>query len=582
MPHPELLPELVLRTRLKAALSRAFGAEHQDTDPLLRRSDRAHYQVNVAMSLGKALRRPPREVAQALLAELDLSDLCAPEGVEVAGPGFINLTLRDEALAAALSGLSAAPNLGVPPADVLDVCVIDYGSPNIAKEMHVGHLRSSIIGDTLCRVLAFRGHTVIRQNHIGDWGTPFGMLIEQLLDEQQQGAALLDPSQLGDFYRAARVKFDADPGFADRARARVVSLQAGEPETLRLWQQFVDSSKRYMAAVFAQLRVGLLDSDVRGESFFNPKLPEIAADLQARGIAVVDDDALCVFPPGFAGREGEPLPLIVRKKDGGYGYGATDLAALRFRHEELGGTRLLYVVGTPQQQHLAMVFAVAKMAGWLAPPVRAEHVAFGSVLGDDRKMLKSRSGENIKLIELLDEAVERAAAAVLERNPELPEEERATVARQVGIGAVKYADLSSDRIKDYVFDWKRMVAFEGNTGGYLQYAHARIQSILRKAASDGGAAAGPMLIAAPAERALALELLAFGRALSEVESSLEPHKLCGYLYALATSFSTFFQDCPVLKSEAAERASRLTLCSLTARTLATGLELLGIEAPERM
>ncbi|HET7543402.1 MAG TPA: arginine--tRNA ligase [Polyangiaceae bacterium] len=582
MPHPELLPELVLRTRLKAALARAFGAEHQDTDPLLRRSDRAHYQVNVAMSLGKALRRPPREVAQALLAELDLTDLCTPNGVEVAGPGFINLTLRDEVLASALAELLAAPNLGVPRADVSDVCVIDYGSPNIAKEMHVGHLRSSIIGDTLCRVLAFRGHTVIRQNHIGDWGTPFGMLIEQLVDEQQQGAALLDPSQLGDFYRAARAKFDADPGFADRARARVVSLQAGEPETLKLWQQFVDGSKRYMAAVFEQLGVGLLDADVRGESFFNPKLPEITDELLARGIAVVDDGAVCVFPPGFAGREGEPLPLIVRKKDGGYGYGATDLAALRFRREELGGTRLLYVVGTPQQQHLAMVFAVAKMAGWLTPPVRAEHVAFGSVLGDDRKMLKTRSGENIKLIELLAEAVERAAAAVLERNPELPEAERAVVARQVGIGAVKYADLSSDRIKDYVFDWKRMVAFEGNTGGYLQYAHARIRSILRKAESDDGARAGALSISAPAERALALELLSFARTLAEVETSLEPHKLCGYLYGLASSFSTFFQECPVLKSEPQERASRLSLCALTARTLATGLELLGIEAPERM
>jgi len=578
MPHPELL----LRTQLKSALARAFGAEYQDTDPLLRRSDRAHYQVNVAMSLGKALRRPPREVAQALLAELDLSGLCAAGGIEVAGPGFINLTLKDEVLAAALTELLASPNLGVPRADVLDVCVIDYGSPNIAKEMHVGHLRSSIIGDTLCRVLAYRGHTVIRQNHIGDWGTPFGMLIEQLVDVQQEGAALLDPSQLGDFYRAARVKFDTDPGFADRARTRVVSLQAGDPQTLKLWQQFVDSSKRYMAAVFERLGVQLSDADVRGESFFNAKLPEISEDLLARGIAVIDDGALCVFPPGFSGREGEPLPLIVRKKDGGYGYGATDLAALRFRHEQLGGTRLLYVVGSPQQQHLAMVFEVAKMAGWLAAPVRAEHVAFGSVLGDDRKMLKSRSGENIKLIELLDEAVERAAAAVLERNPDLPQEERAIVARQVGIGAVKYADLSSDRIKDYVFDWKRMVAFEGNTGGYLQYAHARIQSIIRKAASDGGASAGAMLVAAPAERALALELLSFGRALSEVETSLEPHKLCGYLYALAVSFSTFFNECPVLKSEPAERASRLALCALTARTLATGLDLLGIEAPERM
>jgi len=578
MPHPELQ----LRTRLASALERAFGVEYRDIDPLLRRSDRAHYQVNVAMSLGKALRRPPREVAQALLAELDLSDLCTEGGVEVAGPGFINLTLRDEVLAAALGELSASPRLAVPQAEVLDVCVIDYASPNIAKEMHVGHLRSSIIGDTLCRVLAFRGHTVIRQNHIGDWGTPFGMLIEHLVDVQEEGAASLDPSQLGDFYRAARVKFDTDPGFADRARTRVVSLQAGDAATLALWHQFVDSSKRYMAAVFERLGVQLVDADVRGEGFFNAKLPEIAAELAARGIAVVDDGALCVFPPGFNGREGEPLPLIVRKKDGGYGYGATDLAALRFRREELGGTRLLYVVGSPQQQHLAMVFEVAKMAGWLAAPVRAEHVAFGSVLGDDRKMLKSRSGENVKLIELLDEAVERAAAAVLERNPELPEEERAVVARQVGIGAVKYADLSSDRIKDYVFDWKRMVAFEGNTGGYLQYAHARIQSIIRKAAGDGGASAGALLIAAPAERALALELLTFGRTLGEVEASLEPHKLCGYLYGLASSFSTFFQECPVLKSEPAERASRLALCALTARTLATGLDLLGIEAPQRM
>ena len=575
-------PELQLQSRLKSALSRAFGAEYQDTDPLLRRSDRAHYQVNVAMSLGKLLRRPPRAVAEALLAELDLRDLCVEGGIEVAGPGFINLTLRDEVLAAALSEMLAEPELGVPQAELRDVCVVDYASPNIAKEMHVGHLRSSIIGDTLCRVLEFRGHRVIRQNHIGDWGTPFGMLIEHLVDVQEQGAASLDPSQLGDFYRAARVKFDQDPGFADRARQRVVSLQAGDAATLALWQEFVDSSKRYMAAVFERLGVQLADSDVRGESFFNDQLPKIAADLEARGIAVVDDGALCVFPKGFLGREGEPLPLIVRKKDGGFGYGATDLAALRFRQEDLGGTRLLYVVGSPQQQHLAMVFEVAKEAGWLKAPVRAEHVGFGSVLGDDRKMLKSRSGENIKLIELLDEAVERAHIAVLEKNPELPEAERRAVARQVGIGAVKYADLSSDRIKDYVFDWKRMVAFEGNTGPYLQYAHARIHSIFRKAAADGGASAGLLEVRAAAERALALELLSFGRALREVEATLEPHKLCGYLYGLASSFSTFFEACPVLRAEPTERASRLVLCELTARVLATGLNLLGIEAPERM
>jgi len=576
MPHPEPL----LRERLKSALARAFGAEYRETDPLLRRSERADFQVNVAMSLGKALRRPPRDVAQALLAELDVSDLCGPNGVEVAGPGFINLTLQDDVLARALGEMLADSALGIAKAEPREVCVVDYGSPNIAKEMHAGHLRSSIIGDTLCRVLAFRGHEVIRQNHIGDWGTPFGMLLEHLLDVQQQGAAGLDPSAITEFYQAARAKFDADPSFADRARARVVRLQSGEPETLALWAEFVASSKRYMTTVFERLGVELVDSDVRGESFFNDKLPGIAAELEERGLAVVDKGALCVFPPGFVSREGEPLPLIVRKKDGGFGYAATDLAAIRYRHEVLGGTRLLYVIGAPQQQHLAMVFAVAKMAGWLTPPTRAEHVAFGSVLGEDRKKLASRSGESVKLIELLDEAVERAHQAVLEKNPDLPEEERLRVARQVGIGAVKYADLSSDRIKDYVFDWKRMVAFEGNTGPYLQYAHARIHSIFRNA--DGEAGVGTIQIAAPAERGLALELLGFGRALEEVEATLEPHKLCGYLYGLASSFSSFFVACPVLKAEPAERASRLALCQVTARTLATGLNLLGIAAPERM
>ncbi len=580
MPHPEL----ILRERLQAGLESAFGAEYRDSDPILRRSERADYQVNVAMSLGKALKRPPREVAQALLAKLDLSDLCTEKGIEIAGPGFINLTLREDVLASALTELVSDASLGVAKASQPDVCVIDYASPNIAKEMHVGHLRSSIIGDTLCRVLAFRGHTVIRQNHIGDWGTPFGLLLEHLFDEQQAGtAADLAPSAISDFYKAARKKFDADPSFADRARARVVQLQSGDEATLALWRQFVASSKQYMEGVFERLGVELVDADVRGESFFNDKLAPIAAELEARGIAVIDDGALCVFPPGFAGREGEPLPLIVRKKDGGYGYAATDLAAIRFRHEVLGGTRLLYVVGSPQQQHFAMVFEVAKMAGWLLPPVRAEHVAFGSVLGEDRKLLKSRSGETIKLIELLDEGVQRAYQAVLEKNPDLAEEEQRAIARQVGIGAIKYADLSSDRIKDYVFDWKRMIAFEGNTAGYLQYAHARIHSIFRKAKLDGaGDAPGPIQVVASAERALALELLSFARALIDVETTLEPHKLCGYLYGLASAFSSFFDQCPVLKAEPVERASRLSLCLATARTLATGLNLLGIAAPERM
>ncbi len=570
---------LTLKEKVGAAIEAAFGAEHKHTDPLLRRSDRADFQVNVAMSLGKLLRRPPRDVAQALVEKLELGALC--EKVEIAGPGFINLTIAPSALAASLSAVAKDPKLGVEPSPQPDVVVIDYGSPNIAKEMHVGHLRSSIIGESLSRVLEFRGNRVIRQNHIGDWGTPFGMLIEHLLDVQREGSTeQYSVGELSSFYKEARKKFDSSPEFAERSRQRVVSLQAGDPATLELWRTVVDISKREMEAIFARLSISLTDADIRGESFFNDRLGKVCDDLTALGLAKLSDGALCVFPPGFQTREGEPLPLIVRKQDGGYGYAATDLAAIRFRTGEFGGTRLLYVVGAPQQQHFAMVFEVAKMASWLPPSVRAEHVSFGSVLGEDRKMLKSRSGENLKLIELLDEAVERAGRAVLEKNPDLSADERARVAQEVGMGAVKYADLSSDRNKDYIFAWDRMLAFEGNTGPYLQYAHARIRSIFRKAGSD---APGAIQTQEAAEHALGLELLAFPAVLREVEESLAPHKLCGYLYELAARFTSFYEACPVLKADTAEqRASRLALCELTARTLATGLNLLGIDAPERM
>ncbi|HEY2408511.1 MAG TPA: arginine--tRNA ligase [Polyangiaceae bacterium] len=570
--------ELALKGRLRAAIEAAFGPEHKDTDPLLRRSDRADFQANVAMSLGKVLRRAPREVAQALVERLELGGVC--EKAEIAGPGFINLTVSAEALADSVAQMASDLKLGVPPRDKPDVVVIDYGGPNIAKEMHVGHLRSAIIGDSLARVLEFCGQHVLRQNHIGDWGTPFGMLIEHLIDvKRESNASELSIGELGDFYRAARAKFDANPEFADRSRARVVSLQAGDAATLELWRTFVQSSKRYMEAVFERLSVKLTDADVRGESFFNDQLASVADELEARGLASLNDGALCIFPPGFQSREGEPLPLILRKQDGGFGYAATDLAAIRFRVGTLRGTRLLYVVSAQQQQHFAMVFEAAKMAGFLPSTVRAEHVAFGNVLGDDRKILKSRAGYALRLIDLLDEAVARAERAIAEKNPELNSEECALVARQVGIGAVKYADLSSDRNKDYVFEWERMLAFEGNTGPYLQYAHARIRSIFRKAGQN---APGALKITEPVERALCLELLSFARVLSDVEELLQPHKLCGYLYELAARFTSFYDACPVLKAADAQRASRLALCELTARTLATGLNLLGIAAPERM
>ncbi len=414
------------------------------------------------------------------------------------------------------------------------------------------------------------------------------MLIEQLVDlgQGETGGSDSDVNQLSEFYRNARVKFDNDPAFAERARARVVLLQAGDAHTLKLWQALIDISKRHFNANYAKLGVLLRDEHLRGESFYNPLLPQIADELEKSGLARMNDGALCVFAPGFTNREGQPLPLIVRKQDGGFGYAATDLAALRFRTQTLGGTRLLYVVGTPQAQHLAMVFAVGELAGWLKAPARAEHVAFGSILGQDKKMLKTRAGDTVSLSSLLDEAVDRAGAELARREPDLDPAVRAALAPKIGIGAVKYADLANDRIKDYVFDWDRMLAAEGRTGPYLQYAHARIHSIFRRAAESGVArasASAVIMLGEPAERALALELLGFGAAVREAADSLRPHRLAGYVYDLATAFTGFFESCPVLRApDDATRASRLALCELTASVLARGLDLLGIEAPERM
>jgi arginyl-tRNA synthetase len=434
-------------------------------------------------------------------------------------------------------------------------------------------------------VLEALGHTVIRQNHVGDWGTPFGMLIEHLLDRGEEAALATSITDLDAFYREARAKFDGDPAFAERSRSRVVQLQAGDAPTLVLWKRFTDASKRYFGAVYDKLGISLKEEDVVGESFYNPVLPSIIRDLEDKGLAVSNDGAVCVFAEGFTNKEGAPLPLIVRKGDGGYGYATTDLAALRHRTETLGATRLLYVVGAPQQQHFAMVFAVAKAAGWLKEPARAEHVQFGSILGPDKKMFKTRAGGTIKLAELVDEAQQRAAAAVAEKNPALDEAARAVVARQIGIGAIKYVDLSSDRVKDYVFDWDRMLAFEGNTAPYCQYAHARVRSIFRRAAPAdvAAASAAPLLLREPAERALGVELLGLGGAVAAVGETLQPHRLCTYLFGVATRFNAFYDQCSVLKAEEPEiRASRLLLSELTGRVLARGLALLGIEAPEQM
>ena len=573
-------PFVALRDRILAATRAAFGDDGADVDAALHRSQHADYQADLALALARKLKKNPREVATAIAAQLPPDELVA--GVEVSGPGFLNITLTAAELSARVELMrgDAAGRLGVPATVPLETVVIDYSGPNVAKEMHVGHLRSTIIGDSLARLLGWQGHRVIRRNHVGDWGTPFGMLIEHLLDVRAQGAEA-GVRELGAFYRAARAKFDSDPAFADRARQRVVLLQSGDAETLALWRRLIDISVEHFTQLYRALGVTLSAADVVGESAYNALLPGVVDELAQKGLARESEGAMCVFPPGFPGREGEPTPLIIRKQEGGYGYATTDLAALRQRVRELGATRLIYVVGSPQTQHLAMVFAVARLAGWAGEGVRLEHVAFGSVLGPDKKMLKTRAGDSVSLADLLSEADARAGQAVAEKAPELPAEEQARIAHAVGMGAIKYADLANDRIKDYVFDWKRMLAFEGNTAPYLMYAHARIRSILRKAA-EIGAAPGAISIDAPAERSLALAVVQLPGILDRAAETLQPHRICAFLYDVASAFTGFYESCPVLKAEGSTRGSRLALCDATARTLALGLELLGIAAPEQM
>jgi len=573
-------PVVSLRDRIRVATRAALGDEAADADPALHRSQHADYQADLALALARRLKKNPREVAAAIAAKLPPDDLIA--GVEVSGPGFLNITLRAGYLAAQVERMRADADgrLGLPRAARPEIVIIDYSGPNVAKEMHVGHLRSTIIGDAIARLLAWQGHAVIRRNHVGDWGTPFGMLIEHLLDVRAAGADA-GVRELGAFYRAARAKFDGDPIFADRARRRVVLLQSGDAETLAHWRRLIDVSVEHFSQLYAALGVTLSPADVVGESAYNALLPGVVDELERKGLARESQGAMCVFLPGFVGREGEPVPLIIRKQEGGYGYATTDLAALRQRALELHATRIIYVVGAPQAQHLAMLFAAARLAGWVDDRTRLEHVAFGSVLGPDKKMLKTRAGDSVSLAELVSEAIARAARAVADKAPELSAEAQARIATAVGVGAIKYADLANDRIKDYVFDWQRMLAFDGNTAPYLMYAHARIRSILRKAA-EAGAAPGAIVVEAPAERALALALLQLEGVLDRTAETLQPHRLCAFLYDVATAFTSFYESCPVLKAEGGTRASRLALCDVAARTLALGLDLLGIAAPDQM
>ena len=578
-------PQLVLAARVQAALTAAFGPEYADTDPVIRPSQFADFQANVALPLAKRLGRKPRDVANELVAGLDVTDVCAR--IEVSGPGFVNLTLSDEWIERQALVMHGDERLAVPAADEPQKVVVEYSSPNVAKEMHVGHLRTTIVGDAIARILEFLGHSVVRDNHLGDWGTPFGMLIEHLLDvgEDSADARLLE-THPNAFYQAARVKFDTDPAFAERARERVVRLQGGDPDTLRHWHKLVDLSKEYLHRVYGRLGVSLTDEDIRGESFYNDLLATTAAELEDKGVAVISDGALCVFPPGFTGREGEPLPVIIRKRDGGYNYSTTDLATIRHRVDELKVDRVVYVVGAAQALHFQMAFAVARMAGWVPEDVRLEHAQIGNVLGTDGKILRTRAGGTIKLSALLDEAVERAGQEFekIEHDEPFDEETRREIIETIGIGAVKYADLSVALDSEYIFDFDRMVPFKGNTGPYLQYATARIRSIFRKGGVDPQDASGPILTGTAAERALALRLLGFGAAVQLAGETAEPHRLCTYIFELASAFTTFYEACPVIKEgvEPEVRASRLALCSLTLNTLVRALDLLGVGTPQRM
>lgn len=587
--NPQPVTPLVeaVETAMVDAIRRALP-DHDRTEPLVRRSTFADYQANTALSLAKQLARSPRDLATDITKALNAPDLV--ETTEVSGPGFINLTLTDTALWQQVAQRLASDQLGLSAPLSNTTILVDYSGPNIAKEMHVGHLRTTIIGDALARIAEAHGATVIRQNHLGDWGTQFGMLIQYLSEHPDtqwchvhQNPPIDNIAALDRLYKEARMQFDTDSDFTERARSRVVALQKGDPVTLEVWNQLVDVSIAAFALIYDRLGIDLTDADNAGESTYNDHLYSVVEELIAAGIAVESEGAWCVFVDDIKGPTGKPAPLILRKADGGYGYAATDLAALRHRTRDLKADRMLYVVDARQALHFRQVFVTARHAGWLANNVEAIHIPFGAVLGPDGRPFKTRSGGTVRLADLLDQAETTAREVIAEKSPDLDSSEIDDLAAITGIGAVKYADLSNSRVKDYKFDPQRMVAFTGDTGVYLQYAHTRIVSIVRKAGdtmTSGIDVTAPM---SPTERALALHLDAYDHALREVNAEYEPHQLCTYLYTLARAFTSFYDANHILKADNdTARNNRLALATLTKTTLAHGLTLLGIKAPERM
>ncbi|WP_059299828.1 arginine--tRNA ligase [Streptomyces sp. E5N298] len=576
-----------VQQQLASALT-ATRPEAAGADPLLRRSDRADYQANGILALAKKAKANPRELATEVVAHITTGDELIKD-VEVSGPGFLNITVADGAITRNLAArLADGERLGVPLKQDAGTTVVDYAQPNVAKEMHVGHLRSAVIGDALRGMLDFTGERTIGRHHIGDWGTQFGMLIQYLFEHPGELAPAEDVdgeqamSNLNRVYKASRALFDADEEFKERARKRVVALQSGDKETLELWQHFVDESKVYFYSVFEKLDMEIRDEEIVGESAYNEGMPETARILEETGVAVRSEGALVVFFDEIRGKDDQPVPLIVQKADGGFGYAASDLTAIRNRVQDLHATTLLYVVDVRQSLHFKMVFETARRAGWLGDEVTAHNMGYGTVLGADGKPFKTRAGETVRLEDLLDEAVQRAAQVVREKARDLTEDEIQERAAQVGIGAVKYADLSTSPSRDYKFDLDQMVSLNGDTSVYLQYAYARIQSILRKA-GEVRPAAHPELELHEAERALGLHLDAFGDTVFEAAAEYAPHKLAAYLYQLASLYTTFYDKCPVLKAETPQQVeNRLFLCDLTARTLHRGMALLGIRTPERL
>lgn len=578
------IKEFVTQQVQQAMLGAGLSAE---MDALVTRSTRpefGHYQANGALPAAKQMKTNPRALATQIVEKLDLQG--AAGTVEIAGPGFINIHLSPDWLAQQCQAALADTRLGVAQKTQPQKVVVDYSAPNLAKEMHVGHLRGTIIGDAVVRVLEFLGDQVIRQNHMGDWGTQFGMLIAHLEDRMLAEHALAEVAleDLEAFYRAAKVRFDAEPEFATRAREYVVKLQAGNPHCLALWQKFIDVSVAHSELIYSKLQVTLTHGDIQPESAYNEDLPLLVAELQAQGLAVTDQGAQVVFLEEFADKEGKPAPVIVQKSDGGYLYATSDLAALRYRQAQLQADRILYFVDARQSLHLQQVFTLARKAGWVKADTALEHLAFGTMMGEDGRPFKTRTGGTVKLAELLDEAVVRADKIVAAKNPDLTEGERSEVATKVGIGAVKYADLSKNRTSDYIFNWDAMLSFEGNTAPYLQYAYTRIQSIFRRAGLQAEQVSGPIQLAESTELNLAVKLVQFAEIVDQVARDGMPNTLCNYLYEVAGETMAFYEQCPILKEgvPVETRNSRLCLSALAAAVLAKGLDLLGIEVLERM